>query len=314
MTRCSCESENGYIYSTTKCSFNENDIAGVVMMILIITFIICISIALYRYKNNLNTNNFVITSVILIVVIIAGFMYQPLVFLYMPSSILSLFLRTPEILDRKKFFPHHRRFESTLSFSKIKQEVSNMLEKTNGGQSLTLTQDTYSGQNAYIGSDIKIVDGFKRGWRLLNIKAGETYSPDAVHFPHLVSLLKKTPEIKSCVISVIEPGIRIPIHVGYYKGIMRYMIPTHVPTERDKVFLCVNGKKYHWTEGEGVLWDDTFAHKVYNNSNEIRVVVYMDVVRPLPLGNTLNNVLIDIVTGSSIVKDEVKRTEIQVAI
>jgi beta-hydroxylase len=293
---------------------NQNDVAGVVMMILIFTFILCLFMSVYRYSKGQRVGYWLIASLTILVAIIVGFRHQPLVFLYMPSSVLSLVLRTPEILDRKRFFPHHRRFESPSSFSKIKQEVSNMLEKTNGGQTLTLTHDTYSGQNAYIGSDIKSVNGVQRGWRLLNIKVGETYSPDSIHFPHLVSLLEKTPEIKSCVVSVLEPGIRIPIHVGYYKGIMRYMIPTHVPQERDKVFLCVNGKKYNWTEGEGVLWDDTFAHKVYNNSDEIRVVVYMDVVRPLPIGNRVNNFLIDMVTGSSIVKDEVKRTEIQVAI
>jgi aspartyl/asparaginyl beta-hydroxylase (cupin superfamily) len=80
-------------------------------------------------------------------------------------------------------------------------------------------------------------------------------------------VLRKLPEVTSCVVSVLEPGIHIPIHVGYYKGIMRYMIPTHIPKDKDNVFLCVNGIKYSWTEGEGVLWDDTFSHKVYNKKD-----------------------------------------------
>ena len=96
-------------------------------------------------------------------------------------------------------------------------------------------------------------------------------------------------------------------------GIMRYMIPVVVPKDRENVFLCVNELKYCWTEGVGVLWDDTYPHKVYNNTDEIRVVIYMDVVRPLSWGlNALNLLIIKLTCSSKIVKDEIKRTEIHV--
>lgn len=90
------------------------------------------------------------------------------------------------------------------------------------------------------------------------------------------------------------------------------MLPTHVPKERDKVFLCVNDKKYHWTEEQGVLWDDTFPHKVYNYSDEIRVVIFMDVRRPL-VGwlDTFNKAIITVLGNSSIVKNEISRIEKQ---
>ena len=65
------------------------------------------------------------------------------------------------------------------------------------------------------------------------------------------------------------------------------MLPLQVPKDRDNLFLCVNGIKYHWTEGLGVLWDDNYPHKVYNNTNETRIVLYMDVVRPF-LPSTLH--------------------------
>ena len=177
-----------------------------------------------------------------------------------------------------------------------------------------MTSDTFSGQNTYIGSDIRRENGKTKAWRLINIKAGDEYSVVAnKYFPSLVRLLRSVPQIGTCAISVLQDGVHIPIHVGYYKGIMRYMIPIVVPKERDKVFLCVNEIKYSWTEGVGVLWDDTYPHKVYNNTNEIRVVIYMDVVRPLSWGlNALNRFILLLACNSKIVKDEIKRTEIQV--
>ena len=94
---------------------------------------------------------------------------------------------------------------------------------------------------------------------------------------------------------------------------MRYMIPIIVPKDLENVFLCVNELKYSWTEGVGVLWDDTYPHKVYNNTNEIRVVIYMDVVRPLSGAlNAMNRFILRLASNSKIVKDEIKKTEIQV--
>ena len=121
-------------------------------------------------------------------------------------------------------------------------------------------------QNKYIGSDIRRSDdGITKAWRVINIKAGDEYSAAAhKYFPNLVRILKGVPQIETCAISVLQDGVHIPIHVGYYKGIMRYMIPVVVPKDRENVFLCVNEIKYCWTEGVGVLWDDTYPHKVYN--------------------------------------------------
>jgi len=107
----------------------------------------------------------------------------------------------------------------------------------------------------------------------------------------------------------------IPIHVGYYKGIMRYMLPLIVPDDRENCFLWVNGLKYSWENGKGVLWDDTYPHKVYNNTNQNRILLYMDIVRPLDgfLGN-LNLTILKLMQNSEIVKNEIKRTENKVLI
>ncbi len=66
-------------------------------------------------------------------------------------------------------------------------------------------------------------------------------------------------------------------------------------------------------EGVGILWDDTYPHKVYNNTDEIRVVIYMDVVRNLSWGlNIFNLLILRLACNSNIVKDEIKKTEIHV--
>lgn len=300
-----CKSEYPYKLIKNNFSFNKNDYIGLFNIFLIIIFIS------YIYLSQKN-NNYTYISFIFLVIFINRIYNKPIEIFYMISSILTLGIRTPEFLDKNKYFPKNYLFEE--NFKILKQEVIDILSKTDNGDKLIMTSDTYSGENKYIGSS-KIIDNGKiKAWRLINIKVGDEYTKDAYnHFPFLVKLLENIPEIYSCVISILQEGVHIPIHVGYYKGIMRYMMPLIVPKDRENVFLCVNEKKYHWTEGVGVLWDDTYPHKVYNNTKEIRVVIYMDVLRPLPsLLAKFNKFIVKLASNSQIVKDEIRRTEIQI--
>ena len=298
---------NLYKLKKNNFSFNKNDGNGLFNILLILLFISFMSLSLQNKK-------FIYVSIIILFVFIIRIYMKPIEILYMISSILTLKIRTPEFLDKDKYFPNNYLFENIENFTILKKEVINILSKTNNGDTLVMTGDTYNGENKYIGSNKIIDNGKVKAWRLINIKVGNEYTKDAYkHFPFLVKLLKNLPEVCSCAISILQEGVHIPIHVGYYKGIMRYMMPLIVPKDRKNVFLVVNEKKYNWTEGVGVLWDDNFPHKVYNNTKEIRVVIYMDIIRPLPgLLNNFNKYILKLTCNSKIVKDEIKKTEIQI--
>jgi beta-hydroxylase len=313
MTTKFCKSEFPFEKIKNNFSFNKKDKSGLMNVFLLsISGILGISSVIQRNNNYLYIYG---GGAFASFGILAGRIYKnPIEALYMMSSILTLGIRTPEFLDKDYYFPKNRVFEDPTNFEALKDEVIRILEKTENGDKLKMTSETFSGQNKYIGSDIRRENDKIKAWRVINLKVGTEYSPDAnKHFPALVQLLKDMPEVCSCSISVLQEGVHIPIHVGYYKGIMRYMIPIIVPKDREKVFLCVNELKYSWTEGVGVLWDDTYPHKVYNNTNEIRVVIYMDVVRPLSgFLNSMNRFILRLASNSKIVKDEIKKTEIQV--
>jgi beta-hydroxylase len=306
---CNCN-ENGFQQLPPRNSWNNTcDNA----LLFSVVFIIGIVLLCLSFLPNGNYKWLLFPSLFLLSLCAMSLYIKPITLLHIPSSVLTYQLRTPEFLDMEREFPNHILFES--KFEEIKKEVSDLLEKTNHGQNLPLMKDSFEGENTSIGQ-VKISESGEKAWRVLPIKTGNQYSEYAQkYFPTLSGILKQTDDVVTCMISMLEPGVTIPIHVGYYKGIVRYMLPTHVPKERDKVFLCVNGKKYHWTEGVGVLWDDTFPHKVYNYSDEIRVVIFIDVKRKLNgWMDTFNSHVIDIGTNSSIVRNEIKRTEKQMKI
>jgi aspartyl/asparaginyl beta-hydroxylase (cupin superfamily) len=50
------------------------------------------------------------------------------------------------------------------------------------------------------------------------------------------------------------------------------------------VFFSIidQGEKYYWHNGEGVIFDDAYLHDVKNDSDEVRVVMWIDVRRKMP--------------------------------
>ena len=79
-------------------------------------------------------------------------------------------------------------------------------------------------------------------------------------------------------ISLLSPGKHIPPHNGPYKGILRYQLAISVPKEGN-CQLFVDNKPYTWTEGKGVLFDDTYVHEVRNETKETRIAVLLDLRR-----------------------------------
>ena len=51
--------------------------------------------------------------------------------------------------------------------------------------------------------------------------------------------------------------------------------------------LVVRGRRYYWHEGEGVVFDDTYLHDAANESDDVRVVLWLDLLKPLPWYLTL---------------------------
>lgn len=308
----SCKSDYPYKLKKNNFSFNKNDKTGLLnnsLVILLITMIII-------FNKNKQNKIYLYISLLTLFILIIRIYKKPIGVIYMVSSLLTLGIRTPEFLDKDKYFPNNYLFEKPENFQILKKEVEDLISKTDNGDSLLMMSKTLNGANEEVGAYRNIINDKVKAWRFVNIKMGKEFTKDAEeHFPFLVKLLEGLPEVTVCAISVLQEGVRIPIHNGYYKGIMRYMMPIIIPKDRDNVFLCVNEKKYNWTEGEGVLWDDNFPHKVYNNTNEIRVVIFMDIIRPLcGVANYLNKQFLNLISNTKIVKDEIRKTEIQIKI
>jgi beta-hydroxylase len=102
------------------------------------------------------------------------------------------------------------------------------------------------------------------------------------HCPETTRLIEGIPEIKTAFFSILAPRKHIPEHRGPYNGVLRYHLGLAVPRRKELCRIRVASEVAHWEEGRSLVFDDTFPHEVWNDTDEERVVLFIDFARPLP--------------------------------
>lgn len=128
--------------------------------------------------------------------------------------------------------------------------------------------------------------------------------------PETTKLVKAIPGVSSAMFSVLAPGKKLLPHKGVYKGVLRYHLGLIIPENEKQSWLVVNGVKKNWLEGKSLIFDDTFMHEACNESNQIRVVLFLDVVRTLPFPlNYVNKAIFKLMKGSPFIQNVIKESK-----
>jgi aspartyl/asparaginyl beta-hydroxylase (cupin superfamily) len=126
-------------------------------------------------------------------------------------------------------------------------------------------------------------------WRMFYLYAmGDVAEENAALCPRTIAVLKKIPNLFQASFSILDPGKSIPEHEGPYYGYLRYHLGIEVPTDNPPT-IRIRDHVHTWKDGESVLFDDSWNHEVINNSSERRVVLIVDVLRPMPRMQHLAN-------------------------
>jgi ornithine lipid ester-linked acyl 2-hydroxylase len=96
--------------------------------------------------------------------------------------------------------------------------------------------------------------------------------------PATAALLERVPGLNSAFFSILLPGMHIKSHRGPTKGLLTAHLGLIVA---DGCRMQVADKIVRWQEGECVLWDDTYRHEVWHEGSSPRVILLIQVRRPL---------------------------------
>jgi len=121
--------------------------------------------------------------------------------------------------------------------------------------------------------------------------------------PETTKLLEKIPGLKVAFFSILAPQKHIPEHRGKHKGLIRYHLGLLVPEPKSNCKIRVDNQIIHWEEGKSLIFDDTYLHEVWNDTDGYRAILFLDIARPLKFPLSLVNWLVSVlISKSDIVK------------
>jgi beta-hydroxylase len=125
---------------------------------------------------------------------------------------------------------------------------------------------------------------FKTGWKRFYLKWYDASHPSAERLcPRTYALLQGIPSVKAAMFAELPHGAKLNPHRDPFAGSMRYHLGLATPND-DRCFIEVDGQRYSWRDGQGVIFDETFIHWAENTSGQDRVILFCDVERPLRFG------------------------------
>jgi ornithine lipid ester-linked acyl 2-hydroxylase len=110
--------------------------------------------------------------------------------------------------------------------------------------------------------------------------------------PETARLCAEIPGMKTAFFSILSAGKHIDAHRGPYKGVLRYHLGLMIPEPADGCGIRVGDDVRHWSEGGSLIFDDTYDHEAWNGTDDVRVVLFVDFVRPLRFPASLVNRLV----------------------
>lgn len=181
--------------------------------------------------------------------------------------------RRPPIMQTRDVFPQGLAFERR--FDEVRREIDLLLEK----RKLTRYQDIDPARAAEVSRD----------WRLYYAYfLWEENESARVDLPVTLEIVKSIPHAINATIAVLEPGVELAAHEGPYAGVLRYHLGVRVPAKNPPSIRVLN-QHYTWKAGESIVIDDVYNHEVFNKSEDIRVILMVDFMRPMnPLAHTVN--------------------------
>jgi hypothetical protein len=146
-------------------------------------------------------------------------------------------------------------------------------------------------------------------WKVFFFEAyGLRFDANRARCPQTSLLLDTIPGLTTAMFSILRAGKHLPPHQGPFKGVLRFHLGLKIP---GPCRIRVEDQFATWEEGKGIVFDDRFEHEVWNDSDQDRVVLFVDFLRPLPEGlDAENRALAQAIGRSAFVRDAALNAEL----
>jgi beta-hydroxylase len=134
---------------------------------------------------------------------------------------------------------------------------------------------------------------FRTGWKRFYLKWYDDPLPSANALcPRATELVNRIPSLNAAMYALLPPGAKLGAHRDPFATSLRYHLGLVTPGSPE-CYIEVDGERYHWKDGEAVLFDETYIHRAENRTDTTRLILLCDIERPLSnrLVRALNRVV-----------------------
>ena len=170
---------------------------------------------------------------------------------------------------------------------------------------LKYTENNITPTYKNINSEVSFIDKQSK-WKALFLRAYGVDTNMCKYFPLTMKLINISP-CTLAFFSVLEAGAKLDSHIGIYKGVIRYHLGLTVPNNWQNCFLIVDKKKLHWHEGSDLMFDDMYTHSVENNTNQSRVILFLDIKRKFDniIVDGMNNLFLKFIKSNDVLTETI---------
>jgi aspartyl/asparaginyl beta-hydroxylase (cupin superfamily) len=97
--------------------------------------------------------------------------------------------------------------------------------------------------------------------------------------PAISRLVANVPSLANAELSVLAPGAELRLHKAGNRCFLRMHLGIIVP--KGDVCLELEGERLEWKEGKVMIFDDFYPHTAWNRTEQTRVILMVDLFRPM---------------------------------
>lgn len=117
-------------------------------------------------------------------------------------------------------------------------------------------------------------------WTIFPLRSwNRPFEANCKKVPSTVQLLDQIPGVTSCAFSILKPRTKIKPHFGDSNVMYRCHLTLKSPDDLPAIGMQVNGRQIAWETGKLFAFCDAHKHEVWNNTDQERWVLIIDILR-----------------------------------
>jgi hypothetical protein len=116
------------------------------------------------------------------------------------------------------------------------------------------------------------------------------YGVDKQTFLDVPGFRRQWKYIQTIGVSVFNKKVSTSLHFGFMRASLRILYNLNDMRD-DSAYIVVGNKTNYWRENKLFIFDDTLLHQSFNETDQTRYCLFVDMIRPTPFPDVMRSII-----------------------